>query len=75
MCTANQLTGFYKREKLALNGLTTFTLIILGITFLSEGDRTKQFFKISQNTQESNCAGVSFFNKVAGLEPPTHVFL
>ena len=29
------------------------------------------FLEISQNSQESACARVSFFNKVAGLRPPT----
>ena len=27
------------------------------------------FLEISQNSQENTCAGVSFFNKVAGLSP------
>ena len=31
----------------------------------------KVFLEISQNSQESNCARVSFFNKVAGPRPAT----
>ena len=31
----------------------------------------KEFLEISQNSQENNCARVSFFNKVAGLRPAT----
>ena len=29
------------------------------------------FLKVSQNLQESTCAWVSFFNKIAGLQPAT----
>ena len=31
----------------------------------------KLFLKISQNSQENTCAGVSFFDKVVGLRPAT----
>ena len=42
----------------------------------------KVFLKMSQNWQENNCVGVSFFNKVSGFSPailwkkrtPTQVF-
>ena len=33
----------------------------------------KVFLKISQNSQQNTCARVSFFNKVAGLEPATFI--
>ena len=35
------------------------------------GSVKKLFLKISQNSQENNCARVSFFNKTAGLRPAT----
>ena len=35
----------------------------------------KVFLEISQNSQEKTCAGVSFFNKVAGLRHLVIIFL